>query len=136
MRKMGIDMGTKNVGIALSDESGTMAFPHSVIKNDANLQSNIESIVAAERVAEIVIGHSLDKSGKANSVHQAAEKLMVDLTLTVGLPIHLEPEQYSTQAAVRIQGKDSNTDAAAAALILDSWLRRGQGKSVFDELNE
>lgn len=136
MRYLAIDFGTKKIGLALSDESGSMAFPHSVIPNNEDLQKTLEGLIKKESVKEIVIGHSINKDGSNNQVHSLVETLITDLTLSCGLPIHLEPEQYSTQHAARIQGQDAMTDAAAAALILDSYLRKKQNKSAFDDLNE
>ncbi len=124
MRIMGIDYGTKKVGIAFTDEGGTMAFPHGVVPNSPKLLEVITGLVREKQVKEIVIGYSLNRDGRPNVVHAGAESLMLDLTLTVGLPVHLEPEQYSTQAALRIQGRTDQTDAAAAALILDSYLMK------------
>lgn len=124
MRLMGIDYGTKKVGIAFTDEGGTMAFPHAVVPNTPNLLDVITGLINEKRVGAVVIGHSLDKEGKPNAVHAAVEALMLDLTLATGLPIHLEPEQYSTQAAIQLQGRNANTDASAAALILDGYLTR------------
>ena len=124
MRKMGIDYGHKKVGIALSDEGGLMAFPHDVWPNDSELLKKIGSLVEEKDVAEIVIGHSLSKTGEANKIHTQAEALITDLTLHLGLPVHLEPEQYTTQQAIRFQGRNDKTDAAAAAIILDSYITR------------
>ena len=124
MRLMGIDYGTKNVGIALSDESGRMAFPNVVLLNNVGLLKNIVSIINKERVGEIIIGHSLDRNGQPNAVHAEVESLMLDLTLETGLPIQLQSEQYSTQAAIQLQGKNAQTDASAAALILDSFITK------------
>lgn len=121
---MGIDYGHKKVGLAFSDESGSMAFPHGVIPNDTKLFSTLVKLIKEKGVGEVVIGHSLDKNGKENKIHSSVEELMMDLTLELGLPIHLEPEQYSTQQAIRIQGKTDKTDAAAAAIILDSFITR------------
>lgn len=121
---MGIDFGSKKVGIAMSDESGVMAFPHSVLPNDSKLLSTLLTLIEKERVQEIVIGYSVDKGGKANPIHTAVESFMTDLTLAFPIPIHLEPEQYSTQQAIRIQGKNAQTDAAAASIILDSYITR------------
>lgn len=121
---MGIDFGSKNVGLALTDESGSMAFPHGVVPNDKKLLAAITSLIAQKNVKEVVIGHSLGYTGKANKIHSAVEEFMTDLTLAIPIPIHLQPEQYSTQQAIRIQGKNSQTDAAAAALILDSFITR------------
>ena len=135
MRHLGIDFGTKKIGIALSDESGTMAFPREVVPNDSNLLSYIEKLVEAERVKEIVIGHSIDKAGNENPVHKEVKEFITNLTLAVGIPIHLEPEQYTSAAAARVTGKNDQTDAAAAALILESYLRKQRKDSVFEELN-
>lgn len=122
MRKMGIDYGTKNVGIALTDEGGVMAFPHEVLPNDRQLQEKLEQLIEEKAVTEIVIGHSLDRDGNPNDIHTAVEALMTDLTLSVGIPIHLQPEQYTSQEAKRIQGKNKQIDASAAAIILNSFL--------------
>jgi len=124
MRFLGIDFGTKRVGIAVTDEKGTMAFPHGVYNNDNSLVKKISDLINEKKVAEIVIGYSLDKEGKPNEVHKLVEELMTDLTLETGLPIHLEPEQFTTQAALRIQGRNSMTDASAATLILEHFITR------------
>ena len=126
MRLLGIDYGSKKTGLALTDESGKMAFPHSVVPTDAKLLKIIETLIMKEKVGEIVLGYSLDRDGKPNAVHAAAEELMLDLTLAVGLPVHLQPEQYTTQAAIQIQGRTTQTDASAAALILDAYLTKNK----------
>lgn len=124
MRKMGIDYGHKKVGIALTDEGGLMAFPHGVIKNDNELLKQIVALAEEKKVSEIVIGHSLDKEGNANKIHSQVESFIGDITLHLGIPVYLQPEQYSTQQALRIQGKNDQTDAAAAAIILDSYITK------------
>jgi len=121
---MGIDFGSKKVGIALTDESGVMAFPHSVIANNAEFFKTIENLIEERGVKEIVIGHSLDLAGNPNAIHAAVEEFITDVTLSLGIPIHLEPEQYTTQEAARTTGKNIQTDAAAAAIILESYLTK------------
>jgi len=122
MRHLGIDYGTKRVGLALTDESGAMAFPHSVVPNSPKLLDVITGIINEKGVGVVVIGESLNRDGKPNAVQTAIEALVLDLTLATGLPVHLMPEQYSTQAALQLQGRTAATDASAAALILDSYL--------------
>jgi putative Holliday junction resolvase len=124
MRIMGIDYGTKKVGIAMTDPSGKMAFPHCVLANNPKLFSEIVDIIKNFKVEEVVIGQSLDKNGKPNKVQAGAEALMLDLTLAAGVPVHFEPEQFSTKAAERLQGKHKMIDASAAALILESYLMK------------
>ena len=123
---MGIDYGTKRVGIALSDDKGLMAFPHVVLKNDDTLIDAIEQIANEESVSKIIIGHSLDRGGKPNPVHAEVEALIADLTLRLGLPIELELEFYTTKEATRFQGKTEMTDASAASIILNSYITRTQ----------
>lgn len=124
MRLLGIDYGTKRVGLALTDDKGMMAFPHGVVPNDRTLIKEIETVAREKGVGKIVIGHSLNREGNPNKVHAAVEDLMLTLTLSLGLPIELEPEQYSTQEALRIQGKTAHTDASAATIILNSYLQK------------
>ena len=124
MRYMGIDYGTKRVGVAVSDATGAMAFPKTVLKNDDKLLSELSELVDEYEVKAVVIGHSIDKNDAPNQIQSAINEFIGDLTMQVGLPVHLEPEQYTTQAALRIQGRNDQTDASAAALILNSFLQR------------
>lgn len=126
MRSLGIDYGTKKIGLALSDETGTMAFPHSVVKNDNDFLTSLVSLIEAEGVRQVVIGHSLGRDGQPNAVHAKVEELVTDLTLQCGIPVHLEPEQYTTQEALLWQEKNELTDASAAAIILNSFLSRNK----------
>jgi putative holliday junction resolvase len=124
MKRIGIDYGSKKIGIALTDDSGTMAFPHQVVPNDDQFFSYIEDLVSERGVGEMVIGHSLNNQGTENLIHAAVEAFMLEVTLHIGIPVHLEPEQYSTQQAAQLQGRSDLTDASAAALILDSFITK------------
>jgi putative holliday junction resolvase len=122
MRLMGIDYGTKKIGIAFSDESGAMAFPYGVIVNSSNTFDQIIELINEKKVNQVIIGHSLGRDGRANAIQGNIDDLMMYITLHTGLPVHLVSEQYTTQAAIRIQGRNGQTDASAAALILDSFI--------------
>ena len=124
MRLLGIDYGSKRIGIALTDDEGTMAFPKIVFPNDDTLLQKIETLVGEEQVSKIVIGHSLNREGEANPIHEDVTEFIGDLTLRLGIPVELEPEQYTTQEAIRFQGKNDQTDASAAAIILNSYITR------------
>ena len=128
MKRLGIDFGSKKIGIAITDEAGKMAFPHQVVPNDADFLKYVEELVAERGIEEIVIGHSLDNNGQPNQIHAAIKDFMGDIGLSLGIPVQLEPEQYSTQQALHIQGRTSQTDAAAAAIILDSFITRRKSK--------
>jgi putative Holliday junction resolvase len=121
---MGIDYGSKKIGIALTDDAGMMAFPHEVVPNNDKFVSYVADLVAKRGVAEIVIGHSINNQGQDNPIHEQVKEFITDVTLEIGVPVHLEPEYYSTQQAAQIQGKGSQTDASAAAIILDSFITK------------
>ncbi len=122
MKLLGIDFGSKKIGLAVSDKTGSMAFPKEVIPNDGNLLSYIKSLVDKEGISEIIIGQSINHYGKNNKIQDKINEFIVDLTLQMNIPIHLQDERYSTQAALQIQGRNNQTDASAAALILDSFI--------------
>lgn len=126
MKRIGIDYGSKKIGVALSDDGGTMAFPHAVVPNDDAFLKYIEDLVSERGIEEIIIGHSLNNAGEPNKIHAAVEEFMTEVTLSLGLPVHLEPEQYSTQQAMQEQGRNSMTDASAAAIILDSFINKNK----------
>ncbi len=122
MRYVGIDFGTKKVGVALSNEGGTMAFPHAVLPNDALLFDAIRQL-AHEQKGTVIIGDSRAHDGSQNPVAKEARAFGARLEAD-GLTVLYEPEFYTSKEAERIQGRSTLTDASAAALILTSYLQR------------
>lgn len=127
MRILGVDYGRKRIGLALTDESAAMAFPFEVIKNPGDngvTADKLAELIVEKCVSVVVIGHSAGLDGKDNPLQIEIEDLIGQLSLRTTAPIHLEPEQYTTQASLRIQGRTDKTDASAAALILESFLSK------------
>ena len=123
---MGIDYGKKRVGVALSDTNGRVAFPETILKNDATFMPTLLALIEKKEVKAIVLGHSKNLDGSDNALQVSVNELMTDLTLATGLPVHLEAEFFSTQEAKRWQGKTEHLDAQAAAIILDRFLVKQQ----------
>lgn len=124
MRYMGIDYGAKRVGIALTDEGGSMAFPHTTLAAGGALLKELERIIGEKKVGAIVIGHSLTTKGEENMIQKSVNELVLDLTLGTGLPVHLEPEWFSSIEAMRFQTDRGKKDESAAALILERFLAK------------
>jgi len=124
MKYLGIDYGSKRVGIAISDESGKLAFPKKVLENNRNLVSQVAEIASEEKIVEIIIGESNDLDGRANDIMTDIIRFKDALEPLAGITVHFEPEFFSTAQAERIQGKSKNIDASAAAIILQSHLDR------------
>ena len=124
MRLLGIDYGTKRVGVALSDEAGLFAYPYSVLKNSKNLSKEIIEICKKEKVGKIILGESLDYKGKCNNIVCETDILKNILEKETGLSVIYENEVLTSAEAERIQGKTEMLDAAAAAIILRTYIDR------------
>ena len=124
MRFIGIDYGTKRVGVAVSDEEGKIAFPHVVLANDENLVTALAALCRDRGVSEIVVGDSRDFAGEPNKITAHVKKFTKEIVDATGLPVHSEPEFWSSAQAERWQGKTEKLDASAAAIILQSFLDR------------
>lgn len=124
---MGIDYGSRKIGIAFSDELGTMGFPFEVVTNDARLSDALALLIETQNIGTVVIGESRDFSGNKNPIANPARALGDELEERTGVPVVYESETYTTQEARRdpegvYTNKHGNVDAQAAALILTSYL--------------
>jgi putative Holliday junction resolvase len=126
MRYLGIDYGEKHVGVAVSNEDGTMAFPHSSLSNTSKLIEELQTVIAEKEVGAIVIGESKDYRGKENVIMEKARAFATELEARTNLPLHFEPEFMTSTEARLIQGGGEKTHASAAALILKSFLGKKQ----------
>ncbi len=123
MRYLGIDYGSKRVGVALSDEAEKFAMPLSVILNTPELIKEIEKLVADNEAKGIVIGESRKYDMTANKILPDILELKDELDKK-GYITYLELEFMTSQQAEREQGRHDKIDASAAALILQSFLDR------------
>lgn len=135
MRKMGLDVGSKTVGIAVSDPLGWTAQGIEIIKID-----EAEGIFGIERVAELVKEYQITEfvvglpKNMNNSIGPRAEasmaygKLLED---AFGLPVNYQDERLTTVQAERMLVEQANTsrakrkkviDKVAAVMILQNYL--------------
>lgn len=140
MRYLGIDYGTKRIGLALSDESGTLAFANSVI-DPKDAISSIVGLVKEEGVGAIILGESLDLQGGENPLMKKIKSFKTELE-HLGLKVIFEPEGMTSAQAARSWGGESagsasqrrgvvrqkNLDASAAALILQGYLDKNKNQ--------
>lgn len=132
MRILAVDPGQKNIGLALSDETATIANPLTIIKHiRREIDAAQVATIATEKDAElIIIGQSLDENGKPNFEGRRSARFAKALRTQTDLPIKLWDESYSTQYArqARIQmgvsrkKRSGHLDDIAATVILQSYL--------------
>jgi len=127
---LGIDYGTKRIGIAVSNSEGTIAFPRETIKNDANVLETVARLVADEKIESIVVGDTRSFSNLANPVTKEAEDFVVRLKKEILLPVASAWEAGSSVEASRYAPESaSHSDGAAAAIILQRFIDMGSSKS-------
>ncbi len=134
MRTLGLDLGTKTLGIAISDPSNTIATPVKVIKypegDYAYLTKELKNIILEYKITDIALGYPKNMD---NSVGFAAQRSLDFSTYLKTFPvkIHLVDERLTTVSALNILKETGNrnikqknvVDAVAASLILESYLR-------------
>ena len=133
MRLLGVDLGSKRIGVAVSDRSGTIASPLTVITRGKTQRLDHEEIarlVVAEEAEGIVVGLPLNMDGSSGAAAQAAEREVKRMATVVNVPVYLHDERRSTvQADQSMVQRNMNAadrravvDKVAAAFILQSWL--------------
>jgi putative Holliday junction resolvase len=142
MKYLGIDYGTKRIGLSVSDENGRLAFPYSVIPHNAGLVTVIGSIILKEKIGEVVIGKSTSEDGSDNPVQEKIDAFARELERKSKIPVYFEKEFFTSAEAHGRRGKESlharqtgittplHLDARAAALILQRYLDKENKKNT------
>ncbi|MCA1831539.1 MAG: Holliday junction resolvase RuvX [Actinomycetota bacterium] len=136
-RVLGIDPGTKRIGVALSDPDGLIASPHTVIEASDNDAREISRIANDNDVEEIVIGYPRRLDGSSGPAAQQAEVLADHVRAAVSIPVRLWDERLTSAQAekdmvahgVKRRRRRSEVDRVAAALILQSYLDARRSRS-------
>ncbi len=138
-RYLGLDVGAKRIGVAVSDELGLTAQPVLTLERRRNPREDLRSLARLARrfsVVGIVVGNPLHLSGETSERAQKTQAFARDLGELAKLPIHLWDERLTTREAHQIlyqAGRERQqhrqvVDQVAATLILQSFLdSREQG---------
>ena len=132
MRSLGLDIGDKRIGVALSDPTGILASPLTIIncKDDAADVAAITDIINQQQVKQIIVGLPRSMDG---SLGQQAEKVKAftqELSRHTEVPVDFRDERLTTVSAKRLMRtaktrkakRKVRYDAIAAALILQGYL--------------
>jgi putative holliday junction resolvase len=132
MRTLAVDPGEKHLGLAISDPTGAIANPLTVIKHIARLvdAAAVAQIARDQEVGLIVIGEALDDEGEATTQSRRAARFAEAVRLQTSLPVVLWDESGSTQTArdariamgVSRRKRRGHLDDLAATVILQSYL--------------
>ncbi|MCX6938329.1 MAG: Holliday junction resolvase RuvX [Verrucomicrobia bacterium] len=144
MRFLGIDYGTRRIGLAGGDELGIATpLPALVVADLAGRRRALAEVIRQRRIDEIVLGYPLNMDGSAGFKAKEMEALAAELRAEFGLPVHLLDERLTSHMAeqgmnqkqlreIRAKGI---VDSRAAAVILQDYLdqRFPQGLPAADD---
>ena len=128
---MGLDYGTRRIGVAISDLLHITAQPHEVLEAEASdLDEKLQRLVSEREVSEIVVGLPVSLSGYEGASAASARALGERVRALTGLPVHFYDERFTSKTAneVLIAGKVRRAerkqvvDKMAAAVMLQQWL--------------
>ena len=134
MRILALDHGTKRVGLAISDETGTIAQPLKFLPAEpaAKFFDLLKSIVAERKVEEIVVGIPRNMNGTYGPAAEKARAFVAALQQVLTMPVHTWDERLTTVQAHRVlietgmrrEQRKVRVDQTAAAILLQSYLDR------------
>lgn len=131
MKVLGIDYGTKRVGIAISDESLTLAREFNIF-SPKEFWEQIDKIVAQEGIERIVIGLPLNMSGEFTETTRDVQEFAERLAQQTGVPQEFMDERLSSVMAEGVPGKKRGSkqpiDSLAAQIILQNYLDKSKKK--------
>lgn len=136
-RALGVDLGSRRIGVAVSDPGGVLASPLRVLERSPDRQTDhaaLAAIVAETGAGVVVVGLPLSLDGSAGPAARAVSLEVAELRATIAVPVEVIDERFTTvtagralrAAGVRGRAQRRVVDQAAAAVILQSWLDRSR----------
>jgi putative Holliday junction resolvase len=133
VRALGVDLGSKRIGIAVSDISGTIGSALTTVhrsKSRRHDHAAIADLVRVEEAEVVVVGLPLSLDGSHGKAAKAATNEARQLANVVGVPVEMYDERFTTvtaergmlEAGLNAQARRKIVDKVAAAVMLQSWL--------------
>jgi putative Holliday junction resolvase len=138
VRVLGIDLGERRIGLAVSDEDGRIAFPAgSLVRKGRKTDFPALCALIAERgIGRAVVGLPLHMSGRAGPEADAARRFAAELAAAAQIPVDTLDERWTSVAAERSLAESGRrtverrgkgvVDEVAATLLLSTYLERLQ----------
>ena len=131
-RLLGIDLGTKRIGIAISDYNQKIATPLQTLDKfeQGKLINELESIITEYDIKGIIIGNPINMDGTYGKSSQSAKDIAINISNKIDIPVSLWDERLSTVGAfnlsseldINVSKREKDIDKFAAAFILQGAL--------------
>ncbi len=131
-RLLGIDLGTKRIGIAISDYNQKIATPLQTLdkSKQGKLIDELENIISEYDIKGIIIGNPINMDGTYGKSSQSAKDMAINISNKIDIPVSLWDERLSTVGAfnlsseldINVSKREKDIDKFAAAFILQGAL--------------
>lgn len=122
MKIIGVDFGSKRVGIATADTDAKMAFPLCVLNNNSSFFDEFKVLCQKEKVELVVLGESKNFEMENNRIMELILLFKEKVEKELNLEVVMQAEFFSSEQAKREQGENKMLDASAATIILQAYL--------------
>lgn len=129
MKILGIDYGEKRIGLAISDESFTLARELEIV-SPQEFWHKIGGILEKHEVQKIVLGWPFSMDGKETKKTVEVKEFKQKLEKKLGLFVEIQDERMSTIMAHNLPGGRHNVDSLAAQIILQNFLNKNINKII------
>lgn len=129
-RVLGLDLGSRRIGVAVSDPTGTLASPYEVIERAPNWHQKLLAVIDEVEAERVVVGLPLSLSGQEGPAATAAREEAAALAESLDVPVELFDERLTTVSAhrsmrdlkMKADARKRVVDKVAAAVMLQGWL--------------
>lgn len=133
MRYLGLDLGSRTLGVAISDPTGLIASSYTIIRHNEEYErliSEVDSIVKDKKIDEIVLGFPKNMNNTIGPKGELSYKFKEMLEKEINIPVHLIDERLTTKQATDLLISNDTSrkkrkkviDSVAATIILQSYL--------------
>ena len=137
MRVLGVDLGSKRIGLAISDEEEEFAFPAGVLDSRGRRRDigALRELITEKRIGRAVVGLPIHMDGRRGPEAEQAIRFATDLSEAAGIPVDTLDERWTSREAERLlqpapgkrgtkRRKKGIVDEMAASIILRTYLAR------------
>lgn len=126
MKLLGLDVGTKRIGVAFCDTNIGIVFPRDVIiiKSEEKAIEEIKNVIIKDKIDKIIVGMPLNFNSTKSKIQEHVESFCQKLKTKVNIDIEFFDERFTTKIAGGITNK--NIDSISASLILEDYLKTTQ----------
>lgn len=131
MRILGLDIGDKRIGVAISDELEIISTPLEIFNNDKKVKEKLQKLINEYKIKKIVVGIPYTLKGEVGIQAKKVINFVEDILMSAGIEVDYIDERYTTKISLKLLEKNSKSkiiDKFSASIILKDYLDRRKRK--------